>query len=64
MGYKSRYTGQEVDERLKKVDNIPKRLSELDNDVGYVGKEDVEDIEQKIEGLSEQMGGFKWIEVD
>lgn len=64
MGYKSKYTGPEVEERLRKVDDIPKKLSQLDNDLGYIDKEDVEHIEREIENLSEQVGGFKWIEVN
>lgn len=34
--YVSKFSGKELDERLTKVDDIPQKVSELDNDVGYL----------------------------
>ena len=31
--YKLPYTGQEIEERLRKTDDIPTKLSELENDL-------------------------------
>lgn len=69
--YTSKFTGEEIDSRLEKVDNIPKNLSELNNDVGYVDEEDMSNIEKEIKSLNDKVdnlevgvgGGFKWIDV-
>lgn len=34
--FRSKYTGSEVEERLDRIDDIPQKVSELDNDVGYL----------------------------
>lgn len=36
--YTSIYTGKEIDERLSKVDNIPTKTSELNNDSGFISE--------------------------
>lgn len=36
--YKLPFTGQQIEEKLKKVENIPTKLSELENDCKYVTK--------------------------
>lgn len=67
--YTSKFTGEEIDSRLEKVDNIPKNISELNNDVGYIEEEDLSDIEREIKSLNDKVdnlevgGGFKWIDV-
>lgn len=69
--YTSKFSGEEIDSRLEKVDNIPKNLSELNNDVGYVDEEDMSNIEREIKSLNDKVdnlevgvgGGFKWIDV-
>lgn len=69
--YTSKFSGEEIDSRLEKVDNIPKNLSELNNDVGYVDEEDMSNIEKEIKSLNDKVdnlevgvgGGFKWIDV-
>lgn len=67
--YTSKFTGEEIDSRLEKVDNIPKNISELNNDVGYVDEEDMSNIEREIKSLNDKVdnlevgGGFKWIDV-
>lgn len=67
--YTSKFTGEEIDSRLEKVDNIPKNISELNNDVGYVDEEDMSNIEKEIKSLNDKVdnlevgGGFKWIDV-
>ena len=69
--YTSKFTGEEIDSRLEKVDNIPKNLSDLNNDVGYVDEEDMSNIEKEIKSLNDKVdnlevgvgGGFKWIDV-
>lgn len=69
--YTSKFSGEEIDSRLEKVDNIPKNLSELNNDVGYVDEEDMSNIEKEIKSLNDKVdnlevgvgGGFKWINV-
>lgn len=67
--YTSKFTGEEIDSRLEKVDNIPKNISQLINDVGYVDEEDMSNIEREIKSLNDKVdnlevgGGFKWIDV-
>lgn len=69
--YTSKFTGEEIDSRLEKVDNIPKNISQLINDVGYVDEEDMSNIEKEIKSLNDKVdnlevgvgGGFKWIDV-
>lgn len=67
--YTSKFSGEEIDSRLEKVDNIPKNISELNNDVGYIEEEDLSDIEREIKSLNDKVdnlevgGGFKWIDV-
>lgn len=34
--YVSKFSGKELDERLDRIDDIPQKVSELDNDVGYL----------------------------
>lgn len=74
MSYISKYSGKEVDERLSKVDTIPKSLSQLTNDVGYVNKDEVEDIQEDVDNIEKQVSdlsgkidglnkGFIWIDV-
>lgn len=36
--YVSRFSGKEIDERLTKVDNIPTKTSELNNDSGFISE--------------------------
>lgn len=39
------YTAQEIDRRLAKVDTIPTRVGELENDKGYITAKDIPSIE-------------------
>lgn len=45
--YKLSYTASEIDEKLNKIDNlakkseIPTKVSELENDAGYITKDDI-----------------------
>lgn len=54
MGYNSKYTGKEVEERLDKVDDIPQKMSELDNDVGFLTKEHADNVYDS-KGASEEV---------
>lgn len=42
------YTAQQIDERLKKVDDIPTKNSQLENDSGYITKDTAEKTYQPI----------------
>lgn len=53
--YTSKFTGEEIDSRLEKVNNIPKNLSDLNNDVGYVDEEDMSNIEKEIKSLNDKV---------
>lgn len=54
-GYKLSYTGEEIDEKLGKIDNlaekkeIPTKLSELENDKGFMTELSSEDINEIAE---------------
>lgn len=51
--YTSIYTGKEIDERLSKVDDIPKSISELENDVEFVTQQYTDTVYEKKETVND-----------
>lgn len=43
--YQLAYTAKEIDRRLSEVDEIPKNISQLNNDVGFITKNEIPKIE-------------------
>lgn len=53
--YVSKFSGKELDERLTKVDNIPTKTSELNNDSGFITDSELDALEDGIKDLEDKI---------